>query len=142
MYSGPPLAPSVSLTTEHTINNTFTFNLTWSTPFSWPGYPIIKYEVTMTNYSSGKPIQNTTTMTVLESSRNHNITEYYHIEFTGQGNGCYNLSFLVTASNSIGKGDHSIVKSGQPIGMMKVIINFSEYIGIKLNLNDFCNRLG
>ena len=121
MYSGPPLAPAVSLTTEHTINNTFTFNLTWTTPFSWHGYPIIKYEVIMTNYSSGEPIQNTTTVTVLESSPFDNVTGYHHIEYTGHGNRCYDLSFLVTASNSVGKGDHSIVKSGQPIGMFKVM---------------------
>lgn len=111
--SGPPLAPPVSLNTYYNVNDTFTFNLTWSTPFTWPGFPVLNYKVVKTSYSSGEPVNETI---VIESNDFRNTTRYYHMEFLGRVNGCYNLSFSVEASNSIGKGEATVLESGQPLG--------------------------
>lgn len=108
--AGPPLAPSVHLTVWHLGSDSFIFTLNWSTTFTWSGFPIISYNITMTNYSNEQP---TTTVNITESNINH-------IEYTGRGSGCHTLTFSIEANNSIGRGDRALIYSAQPIGKAKI----------------------
>ena len=110
--AAPPLAPSVDLNVKHVIDDTFLFTITWSTPFTWSGFPIISYNIIMTNYSGGVPIATTDTVT-----SNNTGSGYHQIYYTGKGmSGCYALSFSIEANNSLGKGERTLIHTGQPIG--------------------------
>ena len=119
MYAGSPLAPSVSLNVGHLTGDSFSFALSWSTPFTWPNFPILSYKVILTNYSSGEPTMNTTVLNMNDSSVVDNNREHHQIEYIGQGSHCYKLSFSVEASNSIGKGEPTTLHAGQPIAIGK-----------------------
>ena len=105
LHAGPPLAPSVSLNVELSDNDTFIFILSWTKPFSWPGFPITGYTITLSNYSSGEAVHHTV---VVDSNK----TEY---QFSSMENECYRLDLSVSANNSLGEGKPSIIQSGHPI---------------------------
>ena len=107
VHSGPPLAPSVSLDKELMENESCLFTLSWTTPFSWSEFPITGYTIILSNYSNGEPF-NTSFM-------ENNITDSYLIQFNSTGNECYRLEFLVSANNSLGEGQPTIIHSGHPI---------------------------
>ena len=116
VHVGPPLAPSVSLTQEHFVNNTFLLTLNWSKPFTWSNFPITSYTITITNYSSGEPIS-TTNITYSNGSGTDGCHQYI-----GEGNDCYRLDISVAANNSLGKGQHTTVQSGHLIGEIIIIV--------------------
>ena len=62
---------------------------------------------------------NTTVLNVNDSSVVDNNMKHHQIEYIGQGSHCYTLSFSVKASNSIGKGETTILHAGQPIAIRK-----------------------
>lgn len=119
IFTGTPMAPTIGVSVEHTYNDSFTFNLSWQAPFTWPGFPILSYTVAVTNYSSGQQIMISNisgTSTELES----NDTGYYSnhsMVYTGRGSHCHNLSFSVEAENAIGNGKSVVLYTGQPLGM-------------------------
>ena len=104
-----PLAPSIGLNVQLTDfdNLTFTFTLSWTAPYSWPEFPITGYTVTITDYSSGE-IFNKIFSTI------SNETQYMH-EFNTTGNDCYRFDLSVSANNSIGEGESSMIHSGHPV---------------------------
>ena len=77
---------------------------------TWSEFPIISYKIIMTNYSGEEPI---TTVNVINSSNQQ-------IEYYGRGIDCYMLTFSVEANNSIGKGEGTLIHSGQPISKFKL----------------------
>ena len=103
--SAPPIGLNVELTDFD--NLTFTFTLSWTAPYSRPEFPITGYTVTITNYSSGE------TFNEIFSAIN-NQTEYMY-EFNTIGNECYRIDLSVSANNSIGEGESSMIHSGHPI---------------------------
>ena len=64
----------------------------------------------MTNYSGEGPIK---TVDVMNSS-------CHQIEYSGRGIDCNKLTFSVEANNSIGKGESTLIHSGQPISKIKL----------------------
>ena len=104
-----PLAPSIGLNVQLTDfdNLTFTFTLSWTAPYSWPEFPITGYTVTITDHSSGETL-NKIVSTI------SNQTEYMY-EFNTTGNECYRLDLSVSANNSLGKGESSMIHSGHPV---------------------------
>ena len=107
--SGPPLPPPFDLSQEHDTDNNFTYYLNWSAPFTWDGFPITSYNITIYNHFSNEA---TTTM------YSENDSEFQSLSHNGTttGDSCYMLDFYVSAANSIGVGEPSLVQSGHPIG--------------------------
>lgn len=112
---GRPLQPGVTLFHEHVINDIFTYRLNWSAPFTWDGFPIINYNITVYNVSSGE-----TTTTIKHANDSGSLSLSHH--GTSNGPSCYMLNLSVTASNSVGEGEPTVIQSGHPIGMTRVIL--------------------
>ena len=115
VLSDYPSAPSVDLDVQLTDidNSTFTFILSWFAPYSFPGFPITGYTITITNYSSSEAFARVLTTT-------SNETEY---RFNTSGDECYRLDLSVSANNSLGEGESSTIQSGHPVvGNAHVII--------------------
>ena len=53
-FSEPPSPPDHISIHVHNISSIY---LAWERPFTWPGYPIIKYQVQLQNLSGGEPTQ-------------------------------------------------------------------------------------
>lgn len=104
MHAGPPLSPPYNLTLEHLTNNLIIFDITWIKPFTWSGYPITKYEITLHNYFSG----DVTTITKSNESRAY--------LFVSEGSDCHRLDFSVSAYNSAGQSETVVTPSVHPIG--------------------------
>ena len=110
-YTGPPWRPAIiTFSQQYVIDSSnFTYYLRWSAPFTWPGYPIISYNVTVFNH-----LYNESTITILYGNDSH-PPPLSHDGIT-YGDSCYGLTFYVAASNRIGEGDYSAIQSGHHIG--------------------------
>ena len=103
----------INLTQEHVVdNNNFTYHLNWSAPFTWPGFPITSYSVTVFIQLNNESIT-----TIIYGNDSHPPPLSHGGRSTSYGESCYGLTFSVAASNSIGKGDFSAIESGHHIGM-------------------------
>ena len=109
----PPLAPSVTYEIEHVINDTFLFSFNWSRPFTWPGFPITNYTITLRNYSSGEPVDETFTIIPANESGLEEPTQGYQL--TTEGDTCYQFKISVKGSNRLGEGEYSSITVGHPI---------------------------
>ena len=89
--------------------NNFTYHLNWSAPFTWEGFPIISYDITIYNQSNNETV--TSTMHI-------NGSDTLGLAYDGYTSGdvCYALNFSVSATNRIGKGEPALTSSGHPIG--------------------------
>ena len=114
---GPPLVPSINLSINRSVNDITLFILTWSTPFTLPGFPVISYTITitLTNYSDGRESINVNTFDITNTViQDH---QYQHIVTSiGRDNECFLLNFSVMANNTIGSGEHSSVQYSNYIG--------------------------
>ena len=90
-------------------NETFSFTFTWTKPFTWTNFPITGYTVVLSNYSDGEPLN--TTITYGE----RNISDFYVHQFNTTGNECYRIDFYVSANNSLGEGEPTLIQSGHPV---------------------------
>ena len=108
---GPPLQPLVHLLQEHDVDNNFTHHLNWSAPFTWDGFPITSYNVTVYNHSSG-------IATTLRKFVNDSELESFSLDSTSSGESCYMLDFYVSATNDLGEGEPSVIRTGHPIGKL------------------------
>ena len=77
-------------------------------PFSFPGYPVTYYTITVFNHSNGETF--TTTKTA-------NFADYSH-QSLSHGDHCYELDFTVIAVNSLGESPPSTIYTGHPIGII------------------------
>jgi hypothetical protein len=109
MQADSPSAPSIGLDLQLTNfdNPTFTFTLRWTAPYSWPGFPITGYTITVTNYSSGETFDRIFTTISNEID--------YIFEFNTTGNECYGIDLSVSANNTLGEGESSMIRSGHPV---------------------------
>ena len=107
-FVGPPLAPRPNLA----ILNSTALLLSWDKPFTWAQVAdILNYTVTMQN-SSGLPLMEWTVPPPSSNGSN---------SFVVSGNGsvaenCTELTFVVSANNSIGRSKNMSVSGGFPIG--------------------------
>lgn len=110
LYIGPPLPPSINLDMELRDDEYFLFTIRWTTPFSWPEFPVTGYTVILSNYSVGEHV-NTTFSVIVEG----NETQSYLIQFNSTGNECYRLKVFASANSSLGEGQFAIIHTGHPI---------------------------
>ena len=110
---GPPLRPIITnFSQEHVVNSSnFTYRLYWSAPFTWPGFPIISYNVTVFNHLSNNSI---TTIMHLNDSDSQTMS----LDGITYGESCYGLTFYVSASNPLGEGEHTMMQSGHHISKL------------------------
>ena len=114
-YIGPPLALSPSIT-EHSPTS---FQLSWERSFTLEGYDIEYYTVRIQN-----------TVTNEEETRVINATdeELYYLQFAKEGGiaeECVELVFTVTATNTIGESEPSVISGGYPIGKTTIYYEWS-----------------
>ena len=102
LYTAVPLPPNVSL--ELTSWNTM--QLSWNTPFTTEGYPVVKYSVYTTNTNT----QQRTRIDIYPSSD----SETHTIQDTPSD--CHTLLFEVFAENSVGTSTAGKVSGGFPVG--------------------------
>ena len=104
---GPPLRPTITNFSQEYVSDSsnFTYYVDWSAPFTWPGFPIISYNVTVFSH-----LNNESTTTILHGNDSH--PPPLSLEGISYGESCYRLEFYVTASNSIGEGNFSAIESG------------------------------
>ena len=111
--TGPPLTlsvQSISLEIEYnTTSNTFSITLNWSRPFTWPGFPVNSYTITLSNYSTTDPLHTTT---VLNSA---DLESSGHQVITTDGHNCYLIGFSLKANNSLGESNQTYKQFGHPI---------------------------
>ena len=104
------MAPSVSHHVEHIVYDTFMLTLFWNA-FTWTGFPITSYMFSVMNESSGHYLVSNSTVTTLEYN------------FTTEGRYCAVFTLSVSANNSLGRGEESVARIGNPIvGMYNGII--------------------
>ena len=101
--TGLPPAPLVSYSAQHIANDTFRFNLFWNDTTTWTGLPITSYTLSLVNESSGQYIIDMDAVTVPEYN------------FTIEGKYCSVFTLSVSANNSLGRGEESVVRIGNPI---------------------------
>ena len=108
-FAGPPLAPYPNLA----ILNSTALLLSWKKPFTWPQVAdILNYTVTMYN-RSGKMME-----WIVEPS-SHNESNMLLISSNGSvAETCMEVTFEVSARNSIGLGRNLSVSGGFPIGKL------------------------
>ena len=82
----------------------------WEEPFTWENFPIISYELNITNHSLTIPDRETIQMSIPSNASNLTYS------FNTNGHNCYGLNIALSASNSIGQSDSSTVHTGHPIG--------------------------
>lgn len=107
LVSAPPQPPNVTL--ELTSWNTV--QLSWFTPFTTEGYPIIKYIVYTTNTKTN---QTSRTDTYPTGERETHI-------ILDTPSDCHTLQFEVLAENSVGKSAAGVVSGGFPIGICNAL---------------------
>ena len=91
------------------VGDIFAYHLNWSTPFTWPGFPITSYNVSIYNYSSGE------TTTTMKYRNDTGVLSLTH-QGTSDGESCYRLNFTVAANNRLGEGERTVIQSGHSIG--------------------------
>ena len=69
----------------------------------WARFPITSYKFSLLNDSSGQFIVSENTLS---------LPEY---NFTTEGRYCSTFTFTLSANNSLGEGEQSVVRLGQPI---------------------------
>ena len=109
--TGPPSSPVVKFTQGHLIDGFVHSHLSWSTPFTFPDFPINNYTVTMFNHSNGETITTT---------RTSNYADYSH-QSLSQGDHCYELDFTVVAVNRLGSSPPATIYTGHPIGNLIIV---------------------
>ena len=107
---GPPLRPIiVSFSQKHVADSSnFTYHLNWSAPFTWPGFPVISYNVTVFNH-----LENISTTIIMPINDSYSQTST--LNGITDGESCYRLTFYVTASNYLGEGENTMMQSGHHI---------------------------
>lgn len=108
------MRPQVNLTYEHIQGDIFAYHISWSAPFTWPGFPIISYEIVVYNLSD--PSNNVLTEKFTNETQSTSLMHYG----ISSGETCYGLNFSVAATNGVGKGEATVFESGHPIGMTKL----------------------
>ena len=105
---GPPLAPHPKLA----ILNSTALLVSWDKPFTWPQVAdILNYTVTMHN-RSGTPL-----MEWIVTPSSSNGSNSLIVSNNGSvAENCMDLTFVVSANNSIGRSQNMSVSGGFPIG--------------------------
>ena len=106
---GPP-SPPVPLLEYIAYNNSL--KVSWEPVFAWQDYPIIGYNVTVTN-SRRQILINTQTIS------NEAIVLLDALPNLGLGN-CEEIVFTVTATNSLGSSKPGNASGGFPNGMVSI----------------------
>ena len=122
-----PLSPNISVTTEHLFNDTFVHTIQWDKPFTWVEFPIISYELNITNHSlpSGETTLRVSVLNNMTSAgQQASESNLTHTIMTA-GSDCYRFDIDLSAVNSIGESDSSTMHTGHPIGN-KEIITYSK----------------
>ena len=105
--TGPPSMPFYNLTQQYVGSGIIQHTLQWSIPFSWPGFPITRYTISINNSGNGD------TSTIFKSN-----TSSSHIHTTDDAY-CYRLDFSLAASNAVGRGEGTVTHAGNPIGKIE-----------------------
>ena len=96
--------PSYNLTQQYIGRGIIQHILQWSIPFSWLGFPITGYTISINNHGNGD------TSIIIKSN-----TSLSHTHTTDDGY-CYRLDFSLAASNTVGRGEGTVIHAGNPIG--------------------------
>ena len=115
--SDSPLSPSISETVEHLSNDTFMHTIHWEEPFTWENFPILHYNLNITNHSLINE-EILTQMSIPSNTTSSNPAagaSNFTYSFTSKGRNCYGVDVALSATNAIGDSDSSIVHTGHPI---------------------------
>lgn len=91
-------------------SNNFTHCLDWSAPFTWPGFPVISYSITVFNHSSNQSTVDDIVYVNESSAGSHSWM------YTSYGESCYGLTFYLAARNALDEGEFAMIRTGHPIG--------------------------
>lgn len=83
-----------------------TLTLEWDAPFSWPQYPILHYDVDVTNHSE-----------LVREAINETSIQF---NTSGDYRECETIEFNVRASNVLNDSEYGSVTTGFPIGKNKI----------------------
>ena len=89
----------------------------WEEPFTWENFPILRYNLNITNHS----LIDEQILTQMSIPSNTSTSSgpgalNFTYSFTSKGRICYGLDVALSATNAIGESDSSIVHTGHPIG--------------------------
>ena len=115
--------------------------LSWNPPFSWPGYDVLDYAITVDTLESGITLLNYTIDATLCASQevnyclqidggfmrgvtsrnicvecNETVVSFCFESVGERSENCTEYQFSVAASNSIGRSDLTTITRGFPIG--------------------------
>ena len=110
MYIGPPLSPRFNLSVVYSVSNRFHHTLHWDEPFTWLEFPVTGYTINITNHSS-----EVVTTDIIIQTINSSGTHFSH-SFSSNGNSCYEMDIILSATNKIGESELTIEHTGHPIG--------------------------
>ena len=100
---GPPLPPAPRLE----VKSTTSVNVSWEEPFTWDLFPVLSYQVSVYNVSSGT---HTNTYTLSGNETSQVITRHTETSV------CSELRFEVTAKNGEGESGAGTTSGGFPVG--------------------------
>ena len=106
LCAGSPSAPVVYLTHHYESDYIVNITLFWTSSFTFSGYPVNNYTVTMFNHSD----ELRETITIGSDSYPHQLSMLSH------GNYCYRIDFTVVAVNRLGISPPAVIHTGHPIG--------------------------
>ena len=102
--TGVPLPPEIT----YSIVDHFTLNVQWEVPYTFEGFPVIEYIVSVNN-----TIDSSSQSELLFSGELSNETLSFNLTHNDSTT-CTNLTFVVVARNSVGLSEPGIVYGAFP----------------------------
>ena len=89
--------------------NVSTLQVSWTPPYSWPGYDILSYNIKIENQINGDQIQYDT-----ECVNHTECNFYFHSDIVAES--CMALTVFLSAVNTAGESEAAAINGGFPIG--------------------------